>query len=88
MPGPRTATTSCSRRAASNHILLAQRGWPDPAARVIEKFSGFIVPRPAWLPMEKVASTWVEIDEVVEELTMRQSFLAEANALALPGPVR
>jgi len=34
--------------------------------------------------IERMASIGIEVDEVVEELTMRQSFLAEAAALALP----
>jgi GntR family transcriptional regulator len=34
--------------------------------------------------IERMAFIGIEIDEVVEELTVRQSFLAEAEALALP----
>jgi GntR family transcriptional regulator len=34
--------------------------------------------------VERMAFIGIEIDEVVEELTVRQSFLAEAEALALP----
>lgn len=34
--------------------------------------------------IERMASIGIEIDEIVEELTVRQSFLAEAEALALP----
>jgi len=34
--------------------------------------------------IERMASIGIEIDQVVEELTVRQSYLAEAEALALP----
>src|ERR1700722_7016041 len=88
-PGPATALVTATR------YLLTADGEPVQLATSYEP-AGLTAGTPVALPeqgplagrgvIERMAAIGITIDEVVEEVTVRQSFLAEAEALALaPG---
>jgi GntR family transcriptional regulator len=86
-PGPATALVTATQ------YLLITDGEPVQLATSYEP-AGLTEGTPVALPeqgplagrgvIERMASIGIDIDEVVEELTVRQAFLAEADALALP----
>jgi GntR family transcriptional regulator len=90
--GSAEASPAAALVTATRYLLTAD-GEPVQLATSYEP-AGLTEGTPVALPehgplagrgvIERMAFLGIEVDEVVEELTVRQSFLAEAEALALP----
>jgi GntR family transcriptional regulator len=88
-----SATGAAAALVTATRYLLTADGEPVQLAISYEP-AGLTEGTPVALPeqgplagrgvIERMASIGIEIDEVVEELTVRQSCLAEAEALAVP----
>ncbi len=93
-----SGTGAAAALVTATRYLLTADGEPVQLATSYEP-AGLTEGTPVALPeqgplagrgvIERMASIGIDVDEVVEELTVRQSSLAEAEALALPpgGPV-
>jgi GntR family transcriptional regulator len=89
----RLGATAATALVTATRYLLTADGEPVQLAVSYEPAGltdGTAVALPEQGPLagrgviERMASIGIEIDEVVEELTVRQSYLAEADALAVP----
>jgi GntR family transcriptional regulator len=88
-----SSTGAATALVTATRYLLTADGEPVQLAVSYEP-AGLTEGTPVALPeqgplagrgvIERMASIGIEIDEVVEELTVRQSYLAEADALAVP----